>query len=141
MLPSPMKMVRPALPCYLQQTAANERVGHDGNRRAVFSVVQVSSLGRVDETAVEVTFKRIDGREPHSCRLYFVDDRRTSGVRGVRLRKHTPAHGLPFHRSICVRSGRAVGQAHSRRQGAGGEDAGMIRSVVGRDPVRPLTPL
>jgi hypothetical protein len=30
------------------------------------------ALPGVEETAVEVTFKRFDGHEPHSCRLYFL---------------------------------------------------------------------
>ncbi len=108
---------------------------------AVFSVVPGLSLAGVDETAVEVTFKRIDGREPHSCRLYFVTiDGRLECV-GFAFGSTLQHTSLPFH-PLDLASIRGVpwGKLIADGKAQAAKMPGMIRSVVGRDPLRPLTP-
>jgi hypothetical protein len=107
----------------------------------VFSVVPGLSLPGVEETAVEVTFKRFDGQEPHSCRLYFVaiDGRlECVGFAGGSTLGNT---SLPFH-PLDLASIRGVPWGWLIAEGKAQAAAmpGVLRSAIGREPLRPLTP-
>jgi len=108
---------------------------------AVFTVMPGLSLAGVDETAVEVTFRRYDGHEPHSCSLYFVTiDERLECV-GFAAGSTLGKTSLPF-RPLDLASIRGVpwGRLIADGKAQAAAMPGVLRSVLGIEPLRPLTP-
>lgn len=107
----------------------------------VFSVFPNLGLPGVEEAAVEVTFKRSGGHEPHSCRLYFMTiDGRLECV-GIACGTTLNSTSIPFH-PLDLASIRGVpwGRLIAEGKAQAAQMPGILRSAAGRLPVRLLTP-